>query len=99
MHPATFRINGRFAKCITLHIMMYSGLYEQIERANLVAELQYISTRELQERTVFENLLTMRQNEIDFLYQQTMKRKPDHRVSNVHFCPNLIRIICFIILS
>jgi hypothetical protein len=93
MHLATFRLNGRFVKCITLHIMMYSGFCEQIERANLAAELDNMSTRELQERTVFENLLAMRQNEIKFLHQQTMKGKPDHWVSKVGVCPNLIRII------
>jgi hypothetical protein len=71
---------------------MYSGLCEQIELANLVAELQYMCARELQERVVFENVLVMRQNEIEFLHQQTMTGKSDHQVSKVYFCPNHITI-------
>jgi hypothetical protein len=78
---------------------MYSGLCEQIELANLATELHNMSTRKLQEITVFKDVLAMRQNEIEFLHQQAMKGKPDHQVSKVCFYSNHIRIICFILLS
>jgi hypothetical protein len=78
---------------------MCSGLCEQIELSKLAAEMDNMSTRKVQEKTVFENLLVMRQNEIKFLHQQTMKGKPDRQVSKVDFHPNHIRIICFILLS
>jgi hypothetical protein len=82
----------------TSHCDVFSFVWTGGSR-KFAAEVQYMYTREQQEKTVFDNLLAMRQNEIEFLDQQIMKGKPDHQVSKFGFFPNHIRIICFILLS
>jgi hypothetical protein len=77
------------------HHVILCALHEQAVRANLIAELENVVTRGLQERTAFENMLASYQNKIDFIRQHNMEGGPDHQVSKSDFSLIEIRIICF----